>query len=221
MEKQNALSMEQGGAVRPWYKEFWAWLVLAPLIVVIIACAITVSIAFRVADDRVDDNYFKDGRAISRNFSADTQAKHLGLKARIQLLGPGNDQSLAEAEGQMGARVLVDLNQPIDAQKVELSFSHPVDEQRDFHLQLSAQSPLKFIASLPLEQLYGSRWYVRLVEREQIFAPGVEADFPGSRSTDEIWRLSGELKKIEAPLALNHSAERLKAEPFSYELLLD
>jgi hypothetical protein len=43
--------------LKPWYRQFWAWFILSPLITVVIVSSITVTLAVKNADDRVVDNY--------------------------------------------------------------------------------------------------------------------------------------------------------------------
>ena len=60
---------------KPWYREFWAWMVLAPLIAVVVVSSITVSIAVRFADDQVSDTYYKDSRMYHFSAEQDQRAK--------------------------------------------------------------------------------------------------------------------------------------------------
>ncbi len=49
---------------RPWYREFWLWFILAPLITVVVVSTITVTLAVSGADEVVDGPYIKKGRML-------------------------------------------------------------------------------------------------------------------------------------------------------------
>jgi len=57
-----------------WYREFWAWFVFAPLIIVVLVSAVTVTLAFTGADVVVKGDYEKDGRMLKEDFSDTSQA---------------------------------------------------------------------------------------------------------------------------------------------------
>ena len=68
---------------KPWYREFWVWFILAPLILVVIVSSITITIAVRYADDRVVDKYYKEGRMINMRHDEDQLARQLGISAEL------------------------------------------------------------------------------------------------------------------------------------------
>lgn len=76
--------MEVDQNIKPWYRQFWLWVVLAPLITVICVSIVTVTIAFRHADDVVVDNYYKQGRMINQTLEQDRKALRYGLTAHLR-----------------------------------------------------------------------------------------------------------------------------------------
>lgn len=152
--------------IAPWYKQPWAWFVLTPLIVVVIACSITVSIAFDNKDDVVLDNYYKEGRLINDRFEEDIKAKAIGAKGRLQF-----DIEVGE--------VFLDL-QATSAlpEALTLQLSHPVKAEYDQQINLQRIAPQRYRGDLvrPVQH----RWYVRLL--------------PATAAADgSLWRLDGEI----------------------------
>ena len=168
----------------PWYQQFWAWFILAPLIVVIIACAITVSIALRKADDVVRDDYYQEGRMINRDFAAEEHARALNIQADVQF-------------DWLSGEVWVQLNRDIDyGAQLQLQFSHPARAELDRHFDLKHVDSQRFRADLS-ERMSG-RWYLVLIHQ-------------GNAETDGAWRLHGEIDlarsdriSLSAPTKENH-----------------
>ena len=138
---------------KPWYKETWGWFVFAPLFIVVIACAITVSIAFYHADDVVKDEYVKTGKAYDKDFSAEQRAKSTGINAQIEFDWTDNS-------------VRVYLNQELDFQNgesLDMQVLHPIKETLDRSYYLKKESDKVYVTSLD-DQLDG-RWYVQLQQK--------------------------------------------------------
>ncbi|MFN0305142.1 MAG: FixH family protein [Burkholderiales bacterium] len=70
--------------VSPWYREPWPWIIAAGPIAVIIAGAVTTTIAYSTADGLVADDYYKRGLMINRELARDQRAADLGLTARMR-----------------------------------------------------------------------------------------------------------------------------------------
>ncbi|AWF80301.1 hypothetical protein BTJ40_05460 [Microbulbifer sp. A4B17] len=153
---------------KPWYREPWAWMVLAPLITVVVVSTITVSIAVRFADDKVSDTYYKDSRMYHFSAEQDLRAKELGLAALVQFQPSDN-------------AVVVELNGDLDYPKaLLLTLSHPVESDLDKHIELSQLSVGRYQGALP--EGIGNRWYLRLM-------PELDPD----AHQDANWRLKGEI----------------------------
>lgn len=131
-KRQNSSSAEGN----PWYKEPWAWFVLAPLIVVVFACSITVTIAFKHSDDVVKDSYVKSGKVYDKDFAAETNARALGIKANLSI----------QAEQVI---LSLDYNNSLPPQfsqaQLTLHAVHPRFEAKDIEVQFKASGVDRYV----------------------------------------------------------------------------
>jgi len=150
---------------KPWYREFWAWFVFAPLILTIVVSMFTVTIAFKNKQDSVDSDYFKVGRMIDNNFEPLQVAKNLGVGAEI----------LFQVEAEYIDLILERGDWQLDDSLV-LHFSHPTDESQDRYITLTRIDENRYssVADIP-----DGRWYILLSAI--------------SDAGQEEWRLSGEI----------------------------
>ncbi len=146
----------------PWYKQFWAWFVFTPLIVVVIACSITVTIAFKTKEDVVVDDYYKVGKMINQSFVPEQRARELGIVADL-IFDSETGEVIAEVEG-------------TEDESLVLSFSHPVNADLDQYVTLKHITGTRYRADASLPE--NGRWYLRLSEI--------------SDAGEEVWRLQGE-----------------------------
>lgn len=153
---------------KPWYRQFWAWFILSPLIVVFIVSSITITLAVKGADDRVLDNYYKEGRMINIRLEEDLRAKALNIQANI-----GFDIDINELTLQLEQSVS-DL-----PEQLKLEFSHPAKAVLDHSLILNRIAKNQYQAELSDTPLV-SRWYLRLLP--------VQKD-----KSQQLWRLRGEM----------------------------
>ena len=51
---------------RPWYKEFYVWMVIAGPVSVVLACAVTAFYVLQGPDAVVSENYYKEGLALAK-----------------------------------------------------------------------------------------------------------------------------------------------------------
>jgi uncharacterized protein len=138
---------------KPWYREFWAWFILTPLIVVVMVSTFTVSVAVRNADDRVIDNYYKEGRMINMRLDEDLAAAHLSLVADIVF-----DTDAGE--------LLVTLQSADNTfpETITLALSHPSDQSLDHQILLTYLAKGQYRAEL--DKILSYRWYLRLHNQE-------------------------------------------------------
>ena len=52
--------------VRPWYKEFYVWMVIAGPVSAVFACAVTAVYILQGPDAVVSENYYKEGLALAK-----------------------------------------------------------------------------------------------------------------------------------------------------------
>lgn len=153
---------------KPWYREPWLWLVLSPIILVVVVCAIMVTIAVRYADDTVSDTYYKDSRMYHYSARQDERAHEFGLAGMVQF------QSTA-------GKVVLELNGDLEyPERLLLTLNHPVEADLDRHILLTRASASRYTASI--DQPLRHRWYLRLM-------PELHPD----RHLKAEWRLKGEI----------------------------
>ena len=66
MIKTPTPSMPVMAAIRPWYKEFYVWMVIAGPVSAILACAVTAVYILQGPDAVVSENYYKEGLALAK-----------------------------------------------------------------------------------------------------------------------------------------------------------
>src|SRR5690625_2501987 len=82
---------------QPWYRQFWFWFLMTPLIAVVFVVAVLLTVAFYNADDVVLDNYYREGRGVNQVFEQDIRAQQLALSATLNF-------------DRMSGEVLVDIS---------------------------------------------------------------------------------------------------------------
>lgn len=153
---------------RPWYRQFWLWVVLAPLITVVCVSAVTVSIAFRHADDVVIDNYYKQGRMINQSMEQDRKALEYNLSANLRF-----DQTT----GEVFLRIPTHDSVP---QQLLLLLDHPFEADLDQQIVLQQVSAGQYRGELERELSYA--WYLALMP-----------ELNKARRREAQWLLSGEI----------------------------
>ena len=162
----------------PWYRQFWAWFILFPLIAVVISCSITVTIAVMNADDRVVDKYYKEGRLINVRLDEDILAAELDLVADVTF-----DQDLQE----MVVRLQSNTGEYPDTLVLELS--HISNQNYDHQVRLQHIAKGQYQAEL--EQLLRYRWYLRL--RPLLDPTAAPEDINALATAGTQWRLRGNI----------------------------
>ncbi len=79
-------------APTPWYREPWPWILIALPATAVVAGIVTAVIAVRGFDGLVEADYYKQGLAINQELGRSTNARELGIVARLSIAG------LAEGE---------------------------------------------------------------------------------------------------------------------------
>ena len=70
MTKTSAQTAPKNTGIRPWYKEFYVWMVIAGPVSVVLACAVTAVYILQGPDAVVSENYYKEGLALAKEVTA-------------------------------------------------------------------------------------------------------------------------------------------------------
>ncbi len=161
----------------PWYKQFWAWFVLMPLLVVMVAWIPFMTIAVKDADDVVVDNYYKEGRMINMRVDEDRAAAALGLSGELFF------------DHQVGDVVLT-LNTTDSSyvwpQQLQLYLDHPMEADNDRVIILTQVVDGRYQGEL--QSSLQNHWYLRLMPA------GAEQ---GEQPADGAWRIVTEVNFSE------------------------
>ena len=150
--------------VKPWYRQFWPWFLIALPGSVVIASLVTVFIAFQHADTLVVDSYYRKGLAINQVLEQDKLAASLGLTADVRVDATSGELfvTLKGADAPPGQLTLMLL--------------HPTDEERDRTLAMISVSAGHYRVDLDQQLQY--RYYLRLLpEPKQEWRLAGELDF--------------------------------------------
>lgn len=159
------MGITETATVKPWYRQFWFWLVMSPLIVVVPMSFTLLTLAILYSDDRVIDNYYKHGRMINASLEQDERARLWQVSARLQV---------------EGGRLTVELSTRTQyPPALSLWLDHPFEADRDQFLRLERRGDGRYQGELPVSE---GGWYLALT-------PGLGRD----RRTEAPWRLRGEL----------------------------
>lgn len=139
--------MNQKDSDSPKGGRLWFWIAMTPLFVVVIVTVSMAIFAFRQADDRVIDDYYKQGRMINKRFEAEKAAMDLGVQGKINF-------DMASYE------VFIDLDAKVLPKKLLLTFSHPMDSAEDQTISLVPGNSGGYRADL--NRHYSGRWYLIL-----------------------------------------------------------
>lgn len=108
--------MHQPTDIKPWYRQFWVWLVIAIPAVSVLSGLVLVFIAVTGSDDLVVDNYYKQGKAINQVLDQGARARELSLGAALTFRFASNDVQLSLAgQGELPAQLRLALLHPIEA----------------------------------------------------------------------------------------------------------
>jgi len=71
------------GDTRPWYREPWPWLLIAPPAASVVVGAVMWTLAARTNDGLVVDDYYKHGLAINQVLDREARARTLAIRALV------------------------------------------------------------------------------------------------------------------------------------------
>ncbi len=132
---------------KPWYKQFYPWMLIGIPFLTVVGCVITIALAINSPNALVKDDYYKEGLAINADKHRQKQAGVLGLEGLLR----GSDQ-----------RVSVSLQGKLahwpDVLLLELA--HATREEMDRSIMLNRTGAGQYEADWT--QLPDGHWYYSL-----------------------------------------------------------
>jgi uncharacterized protein len=153
---------------QPWYRQFWFWFLMVPLIAVFFVVAVLLTAAFYQADDVVLDNYYREGRGVNMVFEQDIRAREMNLRATL-VFDRVSGEVLAE----------VSADEPLPEQ-ILLLMDHPARAGLDQHLYLRQVEPGRYRGDMDIKPEH--RWYLYLLP-----------ETPPELRAEAEWRLRAEV----------------------------
>lgn len=127
----------------PWYQQFWAWFILAPVITIMFVVSILVYFAITTADGPILDNLYRDGRSYSERKDEDQWAMAHNLSAQFQIDGDRIQLRLSGDFEEVPARL-------------KLLFAFRTHATRDVLVELTRTADGRYIGQFP-EPVTGER----------------------------------------------------------------
>lgn len=133
---------------KPWYKQFYPWMLIAIPFLTVIGCIVTITIAVTSPNALVKENYYKDGLAINQDKRRLKQAQLLNLDGLLR----GGDQ-----------RVTMTLQGDLEIwpDTLELQFAHATRAEMDRQVTLHVVGPGLY--ENDWTQLPDGHWYFHLL----------------------------------------------------------
>ena len=148
---------------RPWYRETWAWFLIAILCSSFVVGGILLYFAVNGQDSLVRDDYYKAGLAINTQIEKDKTARALGLTSRVEFKP---DQSIRIWLSGTPAFVAPEF--------LKLVLIHPTLAGRDQDLRLMKQPDGSYLGILH-EPVTG-KWHLDLRDPEEQWRLKTEAN---------------------------------------------
>lgn len=135
---------------RPWYREFYVWMMIFFPAVTVVGGVIMLVIATRTFDGLVVDDYYKRGMQINRDLARDRKSYDYGLEGRLAI---DAEAALIRIELKAAQRV------PIP-DTLRVGFFHATRQGLDLELQMHRRTAFAYTAPLP--PLPPGRWNIQV-----------------------------------------------------------
>lgn len=150
--------------VPPWYRQFWPWFLISLPATAVIACMITIVIAFQNKPTMVNENYYVEGLSINDRIKQDQLATDLSIQANLLFSKETNKVNVYLTGRSKASDTLI------------LSISAPGNEKLDRTYTLKSTNSNLFISNLA--ELPDGRFYILLEPKNREWRLLGEAIFP-------------------------------------------
>lgn len=122
---------------KPWYREPWPWLLMAPILVTMIVGFSMLGVAIKTSDGLVSDDYYRQGVLYNEYRERDEQAASFGIQGSL---------TMDEVTGDL--LLLINFGQAEPVQTIAGALRSPTRARDDLEFTLEAVRPGYFTASL-------------------------------------------------------------------------
>jgi hypothetical protein len=140
---------------KPWYKQFWPWLIIFFPATAVVAGIATVIIAVMTDDGLVEQDYYKKGLLINFSREMDQKAATLGLDGYIRVDSASKEIYL----------LINNLDEKADLSNLSLTLKHATRSDIDQNIQIKTLDRQEF--SAPFNELISGKWHVILESENQ------------------------------------------------------
>ncbi|WP_114764446.1 FixH family protein [Vibrio rhodolitus] len=154
--------------VKPWYKQFWPWFLIALPATVVVAAFITLSISIKNSPSLVTEDYYKKGKGINIDISKVNAAKALVLKANV--VSDGSDIIIQFDKGSME-----------HFPALSAMFAHRTLADQDFSQLVTSDASGNY--RITLEQPLEGPWFIELSPHDKSWLIQGRVNFPSESAT--------------------------------------
>ncbi|UJF18109.1 FixH family protein [Vibrio sp. SS-MA-C1-2] len=149
--------------VKPWYKQFWPWVLIALPASAVIGSLFTFYIFSQNSVEMVTDNYYKKGKAINKEIGQLKEADKLHIKANVKV---DEHQIILH----------LDKGQLVSLPTLNIKFSHRTLSKYDFHQLVNPDANGNYRIHLD-EPLIGP-WFVQISPHDNQWVMQNRISFP-------------------------------------------
>lgn len=145
--------------IKPWYKQFWPWVLIALPATAVVASVTTLFIAIENKPDMVVEDYYKKGKAIDVDLTRLDNAYKLALKFKLRIEDNRITVKQTFGEPQTAALRLRFIHRTIQAN----DFEHFITADGDGNYNLMVDKPVTGKWTIQIES-FDSLWRVQTVD---------------------------------------------------------
>ncbi|MBW3697878.1 hypothetical protein EK599_19525 [Vibrio sp. T187] len=155
--------------VKPWYKQFWPWFLIALPMTVVVWTVITVTVFTQNSVHLVTEDYYKKGKGINIDLSKIKVSEELGLKASIE--SESNSITIKLDKGELP-----------HFPAIKAMFVHRTLPDRDFTELLTADAKGNYRVT-PSQEIQGP-WFIEITPHNEEWLIQGRVNFPTETTTD-------------------------------------